>query len=140
RLFLKKYSNLETTHRKYMRGLNEYITEEEAITLVFKSFPVLEAAYLVYQEALEAMDKRSPELIHALISTYKPVGSAMDVTIGTFKRNLKGILESLRCPWSNGKIEGINRRLKQIARTAYGYQNLGNYMRRIRIQMKYGKF
>ncbi|WP_353955594.1 transposase [Weissella cibaria] len=50
------------------------------------------------------------------------------------------MLESLRCPWSNGKIEGINRRLKQIARTAYGYQNLGNYMRRIRIQMKYGKF
>ncbi|NBA12658.1 hypothetical protein GTU77_10995, partial [Weissella confusa] len=85
-LFLKKYSNLETGHRKYMRGLNEFITEEEAITLVFKSFPVLEAAYLVYQEALEAMDKRSPELIHALISTYKPVGSAMDVTIGTFKR------------------------------------------------------
>lgn len=140
RLFLKKYGNLETAHRKYMRGLNEYITEEEAITLVFKSFPVLEAAYLVYQEALEAMDKRSPELIHALISTYRPIGSAMDVTIGTFKRNLKGILESLRCPWSNGKIEGINRRLKQIARTAYGYQNLGNYMRRIRIQMKYGKY
>lgn len=51
RLFLKKYGNLETTHRKYkyMRGLNEYITEEEAITLVFKSFPRLEAAYLVYQ-------------------------------------------------------------------------------------------
>lgn len=55
RLFLKKYGNLETTHRKYMRGLNEYITEEEAITLVFKSFPHLEAAYLVYQEALEAI-------------------------------------------------------------------------------------
>ncbi|TGE63750.1 hypothetical protein C6P12_08680 [Weissella confusa] len=49
-------------------------------------------------------------------------------------------MEILRCPRSNGKIEDINRRLKQIARTAYGYQNLGNYMRRSRIQMKYGKY
>jgi transposase len=64
----------------------------------------------------------------------------MDTTIGTFKRNIKGVLESLRCPWSNGKIEGINRKLKQIARSAYGYRNLANYMRRIRIQMKYDKF
>jgi len=86
------------------------------------------------------MDNRSASQIHTLINTYKPVGAAMDVTIGTFKRNLNGILESLRQPWSNGKIEGINRRLKQIGRTAYGYRNLGNYIRRIRLQMTFGRY
>jgi transposase len=90
RLFLKKYNNLEKTQRTYLKGLNEYITEEEAISLVFKSYPVLEAAWLVYQEAQEAMEKRSPELIHSLINSYQPIGSAMDTTIGTFKRNIKG--------------------------------------------------
>ncbi|MCC6122972.1 transposase [Weissella cibaria] len=62
------------------------------------------------------MEKRSPGLIHELISTYKPIGSTM------------------------GKIEDINLRIKQITRTAHGYQNIVKYMRRIRFQMKYGKF
>ncbi|MBZ5941016.1 hypothetical protein EFE24_01775 [Weissella cibaria] len=44
RLLLKKYNNLETTHHRYMRALNEYTTEE-AIIPVFKSFPILKAAY-----------------------------------------------------------------------------------------------
>lgn len=64
----------------------------------------------------------------------------MDVTIGTFKRNINGILEGLRQPWSNGKTEVINRRLKQIGRTTYGYRNLGNYIRRIRLQMTFGGY
>ncbi|QYU58608.1 ISL3 family transposase [Weissella confusa] len=140
RLFLKNYNNIEFKQRRFIIGLNEFMTEEEAITLIFKSFPVLEAAWVVYQEALEAIQEKSPTKIKALIDTYSPVGSAMDTTIGTFKSNLKGILESLRQPWSNGKIEGINRRLKQIGRTAYGFRNLANFMRRIRIQMKYPRY
>jgi transposase len=140
RLFLKDYKNLGTTTRHYLHGLNEYMTEEEAITLVFKSYPVLEAAYVIYQEALEAMHEQSTVKLKGLITSYKPVGSAMDVTIGTFKKNLNGILESLRQPYSNGKIEGFNRRLKQIGRTAYGYRNPANYMRRVRLQLKFKRF
>jgi len=64
----------------------------------------------VYQEALEAMDKR----------------------------NLKGGLEIVRYHRSNRKIEGVNRRIKQIARASFGYQHLANHM--MRIQMKFGKF
>jgi transposase len=135
RLFITKYTNLEKTKRQYLIGLNEYMTQEEAITLVFKSFPILEAAWYIYQEALEAIDAKSEQKLHRLIESYKPVGSAMDLAIGTFKRHLSGILESLRHPYSNGQIEGFNRRIKQIAYTAYGFRNPENALRRVRLQL-----
>ncbi|NKN31097.1 transposase [Weissella cibaria] len=36
---------------------------------------------------------------------------------------------------SNGVIEGINRKIKQIGRTAYGYRNQLHFFRRIRTQL-----
>ncbi|WP_420832992.1 transposase [Weissella sagaensis] len=53
----------------------------------------------------------------------------------TYKKNLKSIRNAfLQSPF-NGRIEGINRRIKQIGRTAYGYGNSLNYFFRIRLQL-----
>ncbi len=37
---------------------------------------------------------------------------------------------------SNGPVEGVNRKIKQIKRTAYGYKNWQNFIYRIQIEFK----
>ncbi len=41
-----------------------------------------------------------------------------------------------KCSISNGPIEGVNRKIKQIKRTAYGYRNWINFNYRIQIEFK----
>ncbi|ERJ51133.1 hypothetical protein N574_12390, partial [Lactiplantibacillus plantarum 2165] len=36
----------------------------------------------------------------------------------------------------NGPVEGVNRKIKQIKRTAYGYKNWQNFIYRIQIEFK----
>nr|WP_083486910.1 transposase [Liquorilactobacillus cacaonum] len=36
--------------------------------------------------------------------------------------------------YSNGPLEGVNRKIKQIKRTAYGYRNWSHFYTRIRIE------
>ncbi|WP_436682424.1 transposase, partial [Lactiplantibacillus plantarum] len=37
---------------------------------------------------------------------------------------------------SNGPVEGVNRKIKQIKRNAYGYKNWQNFIYRIQIEFK----
>ena len=37
-------------------------------------------------------------------------------------------------PFSNGCLEGLNRKIKQIERTAYGYSNFTHLLKRIRLE------
>ncbi|ERJ42117.1 transposase, partial [Lactobacillus jensenii MD IIE-70(2)] len=39
-----------------------------------------------------------------------------------------------RFSYSNGCLEGFNRKIKQIERTAYGYSNYINLLTRIRLE------
>ena len=58
----------------------------------------------------------------------------MDSVITTYKKNLKGI--KLKTPsyttTQNDRMEGINRRIKQINRTAYVFHTFKAYVLRIR--------
>lgn len=135
RLFMKSYDKLNKNTRVYLAGVKELMTEEEALDLVFRSFPTLHATWLTYQSVLEAMHEQNIQKFSDILVGYSPLRNAMDTAISTFSKNLAGVLESLRSPWSNGVIEGINRKIKQISRTAYGYRNQLNFFRRIRTQL-----
>ena len=43
------------------------------------------------------------------------------------------------CRYTNGPLEGINRKIKQIQRTAYGYHNFEHFKARIYLQTYLGK-
>lgn len=51
----------------------------------------------------------------------------MDTTIRSLKQNLKAVTNSLKYAYSNGPLEGVNRKIKVIGRTAYGYRNFDYY-------------
>ncbi len=58
----------------------------------------------------------------------------MHKTLLTFKHNLRAVLNGARFSYSNGCLEGFNRKIKQIERTAYGYSNYINLLTRIRLE------
>ncbi|WP_081585442.1 transposase [Amphibacillus xylanus] len=39
--------------------------------------------------------------------------------------------------YNNGRIEGINNKIKVLSKVAYGYQNFYNFKKRIMIHFKY---
>nr|WP_262344801.1 transposase [Lactiplantibacillus plantarum] len=54
-----------------------------------------------------------------------------------FKKNLEVILNASETGYSNGPVEGMNRMIKQIQRTAFGFRNYHHMISRIKLrQMK----
>ena len=73
-------------------------------------------------------DNDEKKVIHLLYS------KQMHQTLLTFKRNYSGVLNSITSTYSNGCLEGVNRKIKQIERTAYGYRNFKHLLIRIRLE------
>ncbi|MDG9734724.1 transposase, partial [Limosilactobacillus fermentum] len=49
------------------------------------------------------------------------------------RKNSEGVYNATVLPYSNGRVEGINRMIKLIQRTAYGFTNFGHFIARIRL-------
>lgn len=73
------------------------------------------------------------KVIH-LLHSKQTVGKQMHQTLLTFKRNYSGVLNGISSTYSNGCLEGVNRKIKQIERTAYGYRNFSHLLIRIRLE------
>ncbi|MEY8442081.1 transposase [Lactobacillaceae bacterium 24-114] len=59
----------------------------------------------------------------------------MGINRYTFQRNLSSILNACNYPqYSNGRLEGIIHKIKQIQRTAYVFRNFHNLLVRIKLQ------
>src|SRR5690625_280409 len=62
--------------------------------------------------------------------------SYMKTSIKTLRKHLPYIKNSLIYPFNNGRIEGINNKIKILNRIAYGYRNFNNYKNRIILHFK----
>ena len=47
----------------------------------------------------------------------------MDTTIQTLRHNMKLVLNSAKFDYSTGPLKGINRKIKTLKRTCYGFAN-----------------
>ena len=70
------------------------------------------------------------KVIH-LLHSKQTVGKQMHQTLLTFKRNYSGVLNGISSTYSNGYLEGVNHKIKQIERTAYGYRNFCHLLIRL---------
>ncbi|GEO70119.1 hypothetical protein LAC03_20290 [Levilactobacillus acidifarinae] len=75
--------------------------------------------YTGFLKALGRVENVSPQLM---------------TTVKTFIHRKRIIKNMTHGTLSNGPIEGINRKIKQIKRTAYGYKNWKHFIYRIRIE------
>ena len=62
--------------------------------------------------------------------------SYMKTSIKTLKKHLPYIGNSLLYPYNNGRIEGINNKIKVLNRVAFGYRNFNNFKNRILLHFK----
>lgn len=94
--------------------------------------------YNMHQQLLSAInnkDYKSPEKMvntkyHKLLSTYTKT------SIKTLRKQLPYIKNSFLFPFNNGRIEGINNKIKMLNHIAYGYRNFKNYKNRILLHFK----
>ena len=76
------------------------------------------------QDFMTAIQNEDEKKIIHLLHSKQTVDKQMHQTLLTFKRNYSGVLNSISSNYSNGCLEGINRKIKQVEGTAYGYNNL----------------
>ena len=90
--------------------------------------------YEVMQDFMAAIKNKDKKQIIRLLHSKQAVGKQMHQTLLTFKYNYTGILNSIYSSYSNGCLEGVNRKIKQIERTTYGYSNFRHLLIRIRLE------
>lgn len=124
-----KKVNAEKSH--YLKGVNEYMTQQNAIDLLLQKSPSFSKSYDFYQCVLHALRDEDPTVIADLIDNYQPQGTNMDTVVRTYQKNRAGILNACRYKYSNGPIEGMNRKIKALKRSCYGFRNIKNFFLRI---------
>ncbi len=86
------------------------------------------------QRFMQAVEHGDTQELKSLITSKDLVSVQMHKTLLTFNHNLKAVLNGAKLPYSNGCLEGFNRKIKQIERTAFGYSNFTNLLTRIRLE------
>uniref|UniRef100_UPI001179B6A4 transposase n=1 Tax=Lactobacillus helveticus TaxID=1587 RepID=UPI001179B6A4 len=94
----------------------------------------LENSYNLMQSFIKAVENGDTQELKSLINCQDQIGTLMHKILLTFKHNLKAVLNGVALPYSNGCLEGFNRKIKQIERTAFGYSNFINLLTRIRLE------
>ncbi|MBB1085360.1 transposase, partial [Limosilactobacillus fastidiosus] len=77
--------------------------------------------YQTYQAITQALQERDPKLLQAVLQNYQTTNTEMDTTISTFRKNQQAVINSTKYEFSNGPLEGINRKIKTLKRTCYGF-------------------
>ena len=133
KLYLKKYQALDKIHPHYNWHYKDNLTQEQIVNEGIACSTELTNAYNLLQAFYDALAAKDPLAIKEVIHAKEEVGWQMHQTLLTFKHNLKAVINGITLNYSNGCLEGFNRKIKQIERTAFGYANFHNLLTRIRL-------
>lgn len=134
--YLKPYNQLEVKQVKYYQHLKDRLTQEQIVEEGLAVSPKLRATYDLMQDFRQALANHDPKQMSQLCDEDVALGEQMKVTLKTFKHNRKAVLNAATSKYSNGCVEGTNRKIKQIQHTAYGYRNFSNMTGRIMLEAK----
>ena len=122
------------------QGVVGYISTAKHLLADLRSFKptyllgvprVFEKVYNAYQDVFNALKKKNRERLIDVLENYRRSGQNMDTAISTLKKNMTAVLNSVEYDFSNGTVEGINRRIKSLKRSCFGFRNLDNFRKRI---------
>jgi transposase len=95
RLFHKDSADLEAARSVYLRGVNEYMTQQNALDLIVKNHPQFEKVYDAYQDVFNALKEKNRERLIDVLENYRRSGQNMDTAISTLKKNMTTVLNSV---------------------------------------------
>ncbi|MBS4461052.1 ISL3 family transposase [Aerococcaceae bacterium zg-B36] len=133
KLVLKNRENLDVERFDTHRLFDGKMTEKMIVDYLVNLSPQLSAAYqiindLKYDIATNDSQQFKEDLI---TSKLQPLRQYVRTSLNTLIYHLDGIHLSLEQPYTNGPIEGLNNRIKNIKRCGYGYRNFYNLRARI---------
>ena len=136
RLFHLAQDKIDDTNTKYICGINEYMTQQNLIDLGLNESSTLKKVYETAHAIQQAIHNRDGESLTSILKNYIPMGNAMDTAISTLKKNRSSVVASCSSAFSNGAIEGINRKIKTLKRACYGFTNMSHFRTRILLIVK----
>lgn len=133
KLLLKNSCELSSSKEKRGKMFDyKYLSEEDIVKILLSCDKELEKAYELYQSFLIAIkEKKFKKFKKILKDNYCKFKNLMKVSLKTFKKYLEYIENSLNYEYSNGKLEGINRKIKVLKYISYGYRSFVNFRKRI---------
>lgn len=131
RLYLMAQNKLSNKREYYDRHLRQRVTSDERVDLGIQLDTRLAADYAVMQDIMQSLKNRDLDQLAISIYSAERLSPQMTVVINTLKHNLEYVLNASRFNYSNGAIEGTNRMIKQIERTAFGFHNFDHLVYRI---------
>lgn len=129
---LKKETALSYTTYTYYKLFGQRL--ESAIVSEMLAYDTeLETTYRVYQSIIQAVETNDDHALRTILNrTHSPaLSSYMKTSLNTLSKHLDSIKNTFDYPYNNGRIEGINNKIKVLNRVAYGYRNFLNYKNRI---------
>ena len=119
------------THRLYEGMVSEYIMVEYLLSIS----PRLRKSYEIVNQLKWALKNRRFDRFQAILNEAK--GNTYPQKIRTALTTLEKYIEAIERAFiynlSNGPIEGMNNKIKNIKRSGYGYRNFRNLKQRILI-------
>lgn len=137
KLLLKKQTELSLTEYKYYYLFGQR-TEAGIVEKMLDYDEELKVNYNMYQQLLNAINNKDYKSLEKIVNTkyYKLLSTYTKTSIKTLRKHLPYIKNSFLYPFNNGRIEGINNKIKILNRIAYGYRNFKNYKNRILLHFK----
>ncbi len=120
-----------STHRLYDGKVTEYIMVEYLLSLS----PALAKAYQIVHRLKWALNNRRFDFFKEALTRAKETTYPQTIrtALTTLEKYLDPIENAFIYTLSNGPIEGINNKIKNIKRSGYGYRNFRNLRSRIMI-------
>jgi len=134
KLYLKHEYDLDAKRLFYDRHLRQQLTQQERVQLGLELDETLANTYTIMQGIMTCLKSHNQADLVNYLTHNDPLSSPMAATLTTFKQNSAIILNASKFKYSNGPIEGINRMIKQIQRTAFGFRNYHHLVSRIKLQ------
>lgn len=138
KLILKSEMKLSSTKYKYYSLFGQRL-EKSIVEEMLNYDPELKANYELYQRLLKAIDMKLFEGLENVLKERSSslISSHMRTSLKTLRKHLPYIKNSFTYSYNNGRIEGINNKIKVLNKVAYGYRNFYNYKKRILIHFKF---
>ncbi|WP_017187829.1 ISL3 family transposase [Alkalibacillus haloalkaliphilus] len=132
KLILKNQSDLLSTEYRYYKLFGQR-TERSIVQEMLAYDEELSTNYELYQTLLRAITRQEFNNLNMLLNEKRQaeINGYFRTSIKTLKKHLPYIMNSFKYPYNNGRIEGINNKIKVLNRVAYGYRNFQNYKKRI---------
>lgn len=133
KLYLMHVDELDDKQLFYDRHLRQQVTALTRVSQGLDLDETLKSTYGAMQGIMISLKNHDKQGILYYINDNSQLSPQMKDTLTTFKKNLEFILNAAETKYSNGPIEGINRMIKQIQRTAFGFRNYHHLITRIKL-------